>query len=351
MSNNSTTTVQFEKSPVCLVLNFLRPLSNHVVLVTTVVNATLMLVAVGGNALILMTIWKNASLRTPSYILLGVLAITDLCTGFITLPAYVIMRVSGVTKNLRIFCVTHSVAQNAGLFFSSITVANIAFMAVERLLHMTRRSIVTKRGVIVTNGIMSLFPLFIVVVSHFYNRTAWMVALSLDFVSITVTSVAYRKLFQLINHHRKQIAVKWVIHKLTPTAVNEVKYKKSVFTILYIMGVFLFSYLPYVICAAVIYITKDVRESTLTVLDICTTVLFASSSMNPFLYYWRMKDIREGVKNLTKCVVSTKLGHQGKSQEPNLRRPLPLRTLSIPKHDHWNRLIETNNIFLRCEKN
>ena len=41
-------------------------------------------VAVVGNGLVLAAIWRNPSLRTPSYILLAGLAITDFCTGLIT---------------------------------------------------------------------------------------------------------------------------------------------------------------------------------------------------------------------------------------------------------------------------
>ena len=46
-------------------------------------------VAVVGNALVLAAVWRNPSLRTPSYTLLTGLAITDLCTGVVTYPFYV----------------------------------------------------------------------------------------------------------------------------------------------------------------------------------------------------------------------------------------------------------------------
>lgn len=46
-------------------------------------------VAVVGNALIIATIWRNSSLRTPSYIFLDGIAITDFFTGLITQPAFI----------------------------------------------------------------------------------------------------------------------------------------------------------------------------------------------------------------------------------------------------------------------
>ena len=48
-------------------------------------------VAAAGNALVLAAIWRNQSLRTPSYVLLAGLAFTDFCTGLITQPVYVAM--------------------------------------------------------------------------------------------------------------------------------------------------------------------------------------------------------------------------------------------------------------------
>ena len=52
-----------------------------VTLGTCVVNAVLAPMTVAANAFILLAIWKNPSLRTPSYVLLAGLAVTDFGTG------------------------------------------------------------------------------------------------------------------------------------------------------------------------------------------------------------------------------------------------------------------------------
>ena len=66
-----------------------RSVSDVVTISACVVVIILLSVAVVGNTLILTAVWKNPSLRTPSYILLCGLAFTDLCTGLITQPFYV----------------------------------------------------------------------------------------------------------------------------------------------------------------------------------------------------------------------------------------------------------------------
>lgn len=65
---------------------------NVVTISTSVVLAVLSPVAVGGNILIMVVIWRNQTLRTPSYILLSGLAFTDFCTGLITPPLFVASR-------------------------------------------------------------------------------------------------------------------------------------------------------------------------------------------------------------------------------------------------------------------
>ena len=57
-------------------------------LILLIVIAVLEPVTVVGNALVLAAIWRNPSLRTPSYILLAGLAFTDFCTGIITEPCF-----------------------------------------------------------------------------------------------------------------------------------------------------------------------------------------------------------------------------------------------------------------------
>ncbi|KAL9958806.1 hypothetical protein ACROYT_G035869 [Oculina patagonica] len=57
---------------------------------TCTIIAVLSPVAVAGNALILTAIWKKTFARTPFHILLSGLAFTDLCTGLIAQPFFVV---------------------------------------------------------------------------------------------------------------------------------------------------------------------------------------------------------------------------------------------------------------------
>ena len=77
----------------------------QVTLTTCVVTSLLAPMAVMGNALIMATIWRNPSLRTPSYVLLAGLAFTDFCTGLLSQPFFVMYQLARLAENRKLFCV------------------------------------------------------------------------------------------------------------------------------------------------------------------------------------------------------------------------------------------------------
>ena len=124
-----------------------------VLLSTSVIIAVSSPVAVAGNALILAAIWRNASLRTPSYIIVCGLAFTDLCTGLLTEPFYIASRLicwREPNENNQSFLVyaqaiTTSIAAGCGIYCTSLTLIFMTLMSIERWLHMSRRSLLTVR--------------------------------------------------------------------------------------------------------------------------------------------------------------------------------------------------------------
>ena len=99
-------------------------------------------VAVVGNAVVLMAIWKRSFQRTTFHILLSVLALTDLCTGIasalISVPYLLYSEWNTTTSLIGSLCATYLVSE---------TVLVITLISVERWLHMTRRSLLaTRRG-------------------------------------------------------------------------------------------------------------------------------------------------------------------------------------------------------------
>jgi len=116
-------------------------------------------------------------------------------------------------------------------------------------------------------------------------------------VCVVLTAFAYLKVFLITRHHQNQV-------QTNQNATDIDKYRKSMSTILYILSVFAFSYVPFLCCALTVHISSEYGSSygtvLLAIMQVCVVVLYSLSSVNPLLYYWRIKEIRDTVKSIAK---------------------------------------------------
>ena len=271
-----------------------------------VVIAVLSPVAMAGNALVLAAIWRTASLRTPSYIILCGLVFNDFCTELVTQPFFVafqlICQEEGSENNQISLLLFATAGTICGTFFTSLTLILITLMSIERWLHMTRRSWLTVRRscfiVALVTDLQIPVALIPVAWSYFASSIIFFVFL---LVSVTGTSVSYFKVFRIIRRHQKQVQANESSQNFGQPTIDLTKYKKSVFSILFILGIFYISYFPFLVITG-LFILKDYTE-----LDVAymITLLFMSlsSSLNAVVYIWRMNDIRNGVKHLLKLFI------------------------------------------------
>ncbi len=267
-------------------------------------------VAVIGNALIMAAIWKNQSLRTPSYILLRALAFTDLCTGLITQPFYVAAELiclespQEINKQLPFLVPAVGISAGCGVYFTSLSLTLITLMSIERWLHMSRRALLSVRRsyFIATVTPLLLIPVGVFTALYVLKKTYRLVLSIILFVllpfCITSTTLAYFKVFQIIRRHQRQIQTNEVANNFSHPSINLEKYKRSVFSMLYILGASYISFLPLLLFVGLSFWLNFSQIELVYVVSLM--FLFSTSSLNPLIYLWRMNDIRNGVKQLLK---------------------------------------------------
>ena len=114
------------------------------------------------------------------------------------------------------------------------------------------------------------------------------------------TSVAYFKVFRIIRQHQQQIHGNQSRQNFGQPAVNLAKYKKSIFSILYILALFSLCILPFIVSLfLVVLLGEDSRMWA--PYHVSLVFFFSASCLNAGLYIWRMKDVRDGVKKLCCC--------------------------------------------------
>ena len=275
---------------------------------TAVVIALLSAQAVVGNALILATIWRRTFLRTSFHSILSGLAVTDFLTGLISQPFYASLHLIH-RKNAPVIQDNPEVAIVIGIITGfntyllvNITIATMTVMSVERWLHMSRRSLTTSHRryyaaiVILLFLIPSLIVYSLALKEPAFLNTFFKVIIANFSFCYLIISFAYFNVYQIILRHQLQIQATGISQNLGQPAIDLAKYKKSVETMLYIFLLFSICFLPFTVSIAVSLITT--AELTRSAIKLSLVLVFLSSSLNPWLYIWRMRNIRRGLKQL-----------------------------------------------------
>lgn len=254
-------------------------------------------------------IWRNTSLTTPSYLLLGGIVLADFGTGVISQPLYVMYRIAELNENTRLFCFSHTISLLLPTYLSITIMEIIHLMAIERWLHIKRRSFITVRRVYIILIVCLIAPTPFLAV-RFWSLLEKPLPLAdaimasvFGVVCFVATTVAYFKVFQINRRHQIEVHAHQTPQNINgQSAMNVAKYKRSVHTICYILALFVLSYSPHLFSVAVVLMLNDFSAISLTVIFMSTTLLFTSSSLSPLLYCWRIKKVRGEVTQIVKTL-------------------------------------------------
>ena len=257
-------------------------------------------VAVAGNLVMILAFLRN-SLRTPSFLLLCSLSISDLGVGLICQPLYIALRVAETKVDRELSC-------KLSIAYSSFTgcLATLSFLTITAISF--DRFLAVHLGLKYRGAVkVAIFVLWLVAMmlgmtyalnsSIFFPLIIGIICLCLTFATFNYLAIA-RKLYA----HNAQMQA----HNLDVKdgkqchSFNLGQYKKTLKSMLYVYGAFLMCYLPYLCCV----ITMKSIGSSSTVYSVylvTVAILLANSAINPFLYYWRITELREAVRRMLSC--------------------------------------------------
>ena len=118
-------------------------------------------------------------------------------------------------------------------------------------------------------------------------------------LSCIVTSIfCYTKIYLKLRLH--QTRVHCHVHQVKPNRggipLNIARYRKTVFTSLWVLITLVVCYLPYFM-VAILDITGPLGQFLDLAWGVAISFVMLNSSLNPFLYCWKMKEVRQAVKN------------------------------------------------------
>ena len=264
-------------------------------------NIFLSITAFTWNFLTLVALRKESSLHPPSKLLLRCLCISDLGIGLLAEPldvAYVLALTNGRWDVCPYVLFSSTMVSYT---LSGVTLLTMTAISVDRLLalllglqYKTVVTIKRTRVFVLAFWIMSGISATTFLVNYFLSLLYATVAISL----CALTSFfSYAKFFSTLRNHQRQICPQQV--NQTCRRLDKARHRKRALAALWLQFALVLCYLPY---GAVSFVgvktsaQEKVSSSFFLARVITITLVHLNSSLNPVLYFWKMKSVRQAVK-------------------------------------------------------
>ena len=253
-----------------------------------------------GNTLILAALFKETSLHPPSKLLYRNLAITDLCVGIIAEPFYVTYLTSVVNERWDICSYAYWAVTYSGLTLCTVSLLTLTAISVDRLLALLLglryRQVVTYRRTCITVSGVWIFSI-VIASNFFFNRciALWFQDIGTTLCLVT-TIFAYAKIFVTLRHNQIHVQSHAAQGQPSqPIPLNIARYRKAVYSALWVQGALAICYLPYNIA---VFLTpqRGMPLSIYLARSSTAGMVFVNSSLNPLLYCWKIREVRQPVK-------------------------------------------------------
>ena len=195
---------------------------------------------------------------------------------------------------------TYHAALISGYALSSVSLLTMTAISVDRLLALLLglryRQIVTVKRIHVISVFFwiasGVFALCQSLISHI---TCWYGFVVTAFC-LMISSASYTKIFRALSRHQTQIQDHAQQHPSQPNALNIARYRKAVYSALWVQLALFVCYLPYCIVVILIAFSK-ISQTHLAVSGTLTLILVSfNSTLNPFLYCCKISEVRQAVK-------------------------------------------------------
>ncbi|XP_068730454.1 trace amine-associated receptor 9-like [Montipora capricornis] len=272
----------------------------------SVVNIIFALTATMGNTLIVIALQRETSLHPPSKVLFRNLAVTDLCVGIVSQPFQIAFFLTLWYKSHQMCRYTHAASRTASTILCGVSMLTTTAVSVDRLLalllRLRYRQVVTLKRIYGAVIAFWAFSTFTAATLH-WNNDVWLVLVISSTSLCLVTSICcYSKIFLTLRRYQNQVRdnTQEQASQIFPPSIMK-RYRQTVYSGMYVQLALVSCYLPFLLVWPFKYRENviRIRQSVAFYLAVESTVtlLYFNSSLNPILYCWKIKEVRQAVKD------------------------------------------------------
>ena len=264
-----------------------------------------------GNILVIRALFKASSIPANVKNLFLSLAFSDLGVGLVSelmagiIFAVILNTASKQDYNLTSLCPTViNLWLYLFLFLYAASLLTLTTIAFDRLLavslHLRYQELVTSKRVTIVLISIWLTSFITALIYIFLPKSNNMVATVILLVGYFLTTVAYVRIYKVVKYHQNQI---YSQNQLQNAQTREaLRQRKSAYNALFVYFVFLVCCLPF-LPSVILYLINTSEISFLIAKCASLFLICLNSSLNPIVYCWRYREIRQIVNSTMKKIL------------------------------------------------
>ena len=271
--------------------------------VNCVFNAFLCLTTIVLNIITIQALGKTSSLPKTLKTLLLSLAVSDLVQPLYA--AILVMNIDENSNNTAYYSVykAYLIQKKVLVLASHLGVFALPFdrfLAIQ--LHLRHQELVTHKRVVAAVISIWVFSASVSFLRQLYDSLIMGAVILV--VCVIIKGLLYCKIHAAVRHHRNQIRALQVQQELQngEKVVSAERLRKSALTTFYVYVVYLVCYLP---ISCVVFAKTNGETVLLSHLCYFTwTLVYLNSCLNPLIYCWKMRHIRQTVMDILRNVIA-----------------------------------------------
>lgn len=267
---------------------------NEVYHVVSVANVLILCTTILGNSMILAALRRCQTLHPPSKALLYGLVLSDLGVGVLVVPLKLALNLAVILKNPSLYCLLWRPFRIIAAVMGTVSFFTSTAIAVDRYLafwlRLRYRQVVTLRRVIlllIAEWILAIIWACTEIVNETLSRVLGTIAI----LSCVVIALAcYQRIYKGLRHQATRVQVQPSTNQ-NNSSFSVGRYKRTVVSMVWVYCCLLVCYVPYYL-NLVLLIAIDGYALVLAK-NVTSLVIYLNSSLNPIIYCWKMKEIRQ----------------------------------------------------------
>ena len=226
-------------------------------------------------------------------------------------PVYVAYFMSVLSDKWDICFYANLLGFFTGVLFSAVSLFTLAVISVDRLLALLLglryRQVVTLKRTLMTL-IVGWILCIVGVLAYLWDPivTSWCVRVALS-VCLVTSFVCYVKIFFILRHNQIQVLDHFPQRQQNQQVpLNIARYRKAVSAALWVQMTLVVSYLP-ILITETLKAQRGMPLSLYLARESARTLVLLNSSLNPLLYCWKIREVRQAVQDTIRELLCSSL--------------------------------------------